>query len=223
MTREDIIKEYAKLGITSQTSLYSYMSLNKSAVIGDMECDLNNSNEAMEFAATFLEAFGFDVKRFYLESEDGENYYWFFVFSNGMKWFFYETNLKDVKGQYAFKTSPNLITFAAIKIIKSLERLKKNDLNVITSYSLRKIEPLEGFDLYDDIEASREAKELLVWDRLKSISAGRLLRKIKVIEKGEVKSNEKKVHSMAFGIGFVATILLGFLFVWLLAKYYGNI
>lgn len=214
-----VLDEYSKLGINSQTGLYDYMLSHEKATINSIDYNFKNSNETMEFMASFFGALGFEIRRFYLENDSKRH--WFLAFSNGFKWFYYETTLKDIVGKYTFKSYNNLIMFALSKIIKSLENISDSRDNVtelLQGYTLREIQPLSGFDLDENILASKKGKEILVWGSLsKSEDYDEIIKKAK---REEIKNRSTIISILAFVVGFILTLGIGVFLVWLLARHY---
>lgn len=226
MSRNEILRNYSLLGINSQNSLYEFMVDNVEAVIGDTTYNLDNSNEAMEFMAIFLEALGFKVLRLYLEkNNDDTKYHWFLAFYNGFKWYYYEPNLNNMVGKYAFSDYKNLVVFALAKIIKSFENLEginSETIEILEQYSLREIAPLNGFNFYENIKQSKNGNEILAWSNADHADDYNKL--IKKAEKEEIRNRNSGFSFTFFAIGFVITLSIGVLLVWILAMiYYGKL
>lgn len=219
MDKDFILRAYGELGINSQTGLYDYIVTHDKSTINFVDYNFNNSNETMEFMAQFFLALGFEVKRLYLEKDNKRH--WFLAFNNGFKWFYYETVLKDIVGQYIFKNYNNLIMFALSKIIKSLENNDlsgSNGLSVLEGYNLKEIEPLNGFNLEENINFSKKGEEILAWSHLNNEND--YDRIIKKAEKEEIRNRKDETNWLFFAIGFLITLGIGVLLVWLLAMYY---
>lgn len=226
MSRNEVLRNYSLLGINSQNSLYEFMVDNVEAVIGDTTYNLDNSNEAMEFMAIFLEALGFKVLRLYLEkNNDDTKCHWFLAFYNGFKWYYYEANLNNMVGKYVFSDYKNLVVFALAKIIKSFENLEginSETIEILEQYSLREITPLNGLNLYENIKQSKNGNEILAWSNADHADDYNKL--IKKAEKEEIRNRNSGFSFTFFAIGFVITLSIGVLLVWILAMiYYGKL
>ena len=218
MDKSFIIKCYSKLGINSQTELYDYAISHDKVTINFVDYNLNNSNEAMEFMARFLEAFGFEVKRLFLESESHRH--WFVVFNIGFKWFYYETCLENEKGMYSFKNFNNLLAFAISKIVKSLEYNESIKDDILDNYTLREIDALNEVDLDDNIDISRKGKELLFRKKLTNINERTDL--FSKTRKNDIRRRVDGPSLLFLIFGFIVTLALGVFLVWLLAMHYSG-
>lgn len=224
MDKEKVLKDYAAVGINSQSGLYNFIINNDKVVLNGIDYDLSKSNEVMEFMVPFLEALDFEVTRLYLEKEkDGVTIknHWFVAFNSGLKFYYYETVIDEIKGKYSFGSYNNLTTFVVTKLINFFE--KNNDSTLNEKYTLREIKPLDNFNLSDNIKQSHEGLEVLVWSDL----AGNFSYEQnipEVMQREEIPKRKKKSTNFGlFLVGFAFTLVICIGILWFLASlYYGN-
>ncbi len=229
MEKEIVLQKYAEIGINSQNGLYEFLINNNEAILDNTNYNLNNSNETMEFMAPFLEALGFEVIRLYIEKEKNignkkeiQNFHWFLAFHSGLKWYYYETVLKEIQGQYTFENYNNLTTFAAVNLVNVLESKDDEDKDY-EKYTLKEIKPLDNLNITDNIKQSQAGTEILVWSDL----VGNFNYEQFIIRpEAKKKISRRKRKNTNFGlfiIGFSFTLVICLLILWIFAIiYYGN-
>lgn len=114
MKKKKVLKMFHELNIKSSNDLYDFIVKNGSSTIDGRTFDLNNNKETVDFMALFLEAMDFEFIKFRFEKAD--YIYWFLVFYDGKKWFYFEPNLKDIGGQFSFINYNELIFFVTQKL-----------------------------------------------------------------------------------------------------------
>lgn len=229
MEKESILQKYAAIGINSQNGLYEFLINNEEAKVGNKKYNLTKSNEVMEFMAPFLEALGFEVIRLYLEKDKDvsskkqiQNFHWFLAFHSGLKWYYYETALKEFQGQYTFENYNNLTTFAAVNLINVLES-KDDDDKAYEKYTLKEIKPLNNLKILDNIKQSQDGTEILVWsDLVGNFNYEQFIPQTEE-EKSIPRRKRKNTNFGLFIIGFAFTLVICLLILWIFAIiYYGN-
>jgi len=150
MNKKTVLKEFKKLNIRNTLDLYDFLMNNSEATINKQQFNLKDSKDVMNFIYMFVSALNWNSVRLNFSKEGFEH--WFLAFTDGENWFYYETALQDIAGQFSFLSYNELIFFITNKL--NAYHGNENDNYV-----------LKDFQKDDDIES--DGVELLVNDSLK--------------------------------------------------------
>ena len=149
MNKKKILNEFKKVNINSTSDLYEFLMENDEAIINGKKYNLINSKDVVILFYIFVSALGLNSVILNFQKDCFEH--WFLAFKEDNEWYYYETVLKDIAGQFSFLNYDELIFFVSKKL---------------NSYSGSEEDKYVLKDFKDGDDIKSEGVELLVADNL---------------------------------------------------------